>query len=374
MAQNRRNGGSAGSSGDRRRGRAQGGGQSKGRRERQGRDDFNTRAERGSAGARRDAAGDGGKRTRSADRMTEGGRHDHRSASDGQLRKGSAARGSRGSGVQGHAFGAAGARDTWPASGSNRAAAHQGLYIEGRRAVAEALRTGFPHRRALIAAGQSDPGSEEFISALSEIGTPIEYVSRERLSELSSHGAHQGIMLEVGSFPYADITDIISAAGSGPALVVVLDHVTDEGNLGAIVRSAEVVGAAGVVIANKRAAGVGIGTFKTSAGAVMHLPIAQVANLASALEQLKEAGFWAVGASEHAEGTSWETPLDGRVALVMGAEGTGLSRLVQERCDMLTRLPQRGQTESLNVAQAATVLCYEWLRRSWDSLPPVPEV
>ncbi|MDY4041051.1 MAG: 23S rRNA (guanosine(2251)-2'-O)-methyltransferase RlmB [Collinsella sp.] len=256
-----------------------------------------------------------------------------------------------------------------PAERDRRDAAPQGLYIEGRRAVAEALRAGFKHKRALIAEGQNDAGTEEFIAALEGIGTPIDYVSRDRLTELSSHGAHQGIMLEVGAFPYADITEVIAAAGTGPALVVVLDHVTDAGNFGAIVRSAEVVGAAGVVIASKRAAEVTVATYKTSAGAVMHLPIARVPNLARAIEQLKEAGFWAVGASEHAEGSCWDDPLDGRVALVMGAEGTGLSHLVQEKCDLLTKLPQRGRTESLNVAQAATVLCYEWLRRSWDALP-----
>ena len=154
----------------------------------------------------------------------------------------------------------------------------------------------------------------------------------------------------------------LHAPAKGPALVVVLDHVTDAGNFGAIVRSAEVVGAAGVVIANKRAAEVTVATYKTSAGAVMHLPIARVPNIARALEDLKQAGFWCVGASEHAEGSCWESPLTGRIALVMGSEGEGISRLVLETCDDLTRLPQRGVTESLNVAQATTALAYEWLR------------
>ena len=139
---------------------------------------------------------------------------------------------------------------------------------------------------------------------------------------------------------------------------------TDEGNFGAIVRSAEVVGAAGVVIAKARAAGVGVGAYKTSAGAVLHLPIAQVPNLATALDRLKEAGFWAAAATEHADQDVWQAPLDGRIALVMGSEGSGVSRLVREHCDFECRLPQRGRVESLNVAQATTVLCYEWLRRS----------
>lgn len=242
-----------------------------------------------------------------------------------------------------------------------------GEYIEGRRAVAEALRTGFPVKRALVAdaEGRRDAALAQLVDQLRGANIPVEYVATEQLDALSSHGAHQGIALEVGAFPYADLADIIAradAAGAEPALVVVLDHVTDAGNFGAIVRSAEVVGAVGVVIANKRAAEVTVATYKTSAGAVMHLPIARVPNIARALEDLKAAGFWTVGASEHAEGNCWDAPLTGRIALVMGSEGAGISRLVLETCDDLTKLPQRGATESLNVAQAATALCYEWLR------------
>ena len=146
--------------------------------------------------------------------------------------------------------------------------------------------------------------------------------------------------------------------------MVVLDHVTDQGNFGAIARTAEVVGAAGIVIAKARSAGVGVGAYKTSAGAVLHLPIAQVPNLARAIEDLKAAGFWACAATEHATQDVWHAPMGGRLALVMGSEGSGISRLVEERCDFSCRLPQRGRVESLNVAQATAVLCYEWLRRA----------
>lgn len=240
-----------------------------------------------------------------------------------------------------------------------------GNFIEGRRAAAEALRTGFPIKRALVGEGASkDVTLSQLVEALYAANIPVQFVGRDQLEAISSHGAHQGIALEVGAYPYADLADIIARAGDGPALVVVLDHVTDAGNFGAIVRSAEVVGAAGVVIASKRAAEVTVATYKTSAGAVMHLPIARVPNIARALEDLKAAGFWAVGASEHAEGVCWETSLAGRIVLVMGSEGDGISRLVLETCDDLTKLPQRGQTESLNVAQAATALCYEWLRQN----------
>lgn len=254
--------------------------------------------------------------------------------------------------------------------------AAEGNFIEGRRAAFEALRTGFPIKRALIAQGvENEPAIRELLAGLGEAGVNVRSVPRAQLDTISSHGAHQGIVLEVGAFPYADLSDIIAATGPAdrPALVVVLDHVTDAGNFGAIVRSAEVVGAAGVVIPNKRSAEVTVATYKTSAGAVMHLPIAQVPNIARALEDLKAAGFWVGGATEHAEGICWDAPFEGRVALVMGSEGDGISRLVLDTCDFTTKLPQFGQTESLNVAQAATALCFEWLRRNHSALATAGE-
>lgn len=264
-----------------------------------------------------------------------------------------------------------GARTDHDRFSPNRGAAPRATdtYIEGRRAAAEALRSGFPVKRALIAQdAQADENLARIVYDLRSAGVPFKEVPRAQLDRISSHGAHQGIVLETAPFPYASLEDIIQRAGTGAALVVVLDHVTDEGNFGAIVRSAEVVGAAGVVIASKRAAAVGVGAYKTSAGAVMHLPIAQVPNLPAAVERLKEAGFWVGGSSEHARQGVWDAPLTGRIALVMGSEGTGISRLMLEKCDFLVKLPQRGLTESLNVAQAATVMCYEWLRANQDEL------
>lgn len=238
-------------------------------------------------------------------------------------------------------------------------------YIEGRRAVAEALGSGVPLKRALVARGDGQDSSlRELVRSLDAAGVCVEEVPRERLDALSSHGAHQGVVAEAEPFSYASLNDVLRRAGEGDALVVALDHVTDEGNFGAIVRSAEVVGAAGVVIPKARSARVGTAAYKTSAGAVLHLPIAQVPNLATALDQLKEAGFWVGAASEHAQEDVWHAPLDGRLCLVMGSEGSGISSLVQKKCDFGCRLPQRGQVESLNVAQATTVLCYEWLRRT----------
>lgn len=263
---------------------------------------------------------------------------------------------------------AASTRDTKPGRSQRRTSSNKGAYIEGRRAVAEALELGIPVTRALIQkdAGGTDAALADLERELKAAGIEIERVAKPILDSLSSHGAHQGVMLKVQPYKYAELADIIERAGEGSALVIVLDHVTDEGNFGAICRTAEIVGAAGVVIAKARAASVGVGAYKTSAGAVMHLPIAQVSNLTTALDELKAAGFWAGAATEHADDVIWDAPLTGRVALVMGSEGSGISRLVQEHCDFGFKLPQRGNIESLNVAQATTAIAYEWLRRDFN--------
>ena len=254
-------------------------------------------------------------------------------------------------------------RDQRPAK---RHAPSGGSLIEGRRAVVEALDAHIPILRAYVSQSVTshDATLDVLVGRLEGEGVRVEVVPRERLDAISSHGAHQGIVAETKPFVYADLEDVIANAGDGDGLVIVLDHVTDEGNFGAIVRSAEIVGAAGVVVAKARSAKVGVGAFKPSAGAVLHVPIAQVPNLATALNRLKKAGFWVGGATEHADQLAWDAPLAGRVALVMGSEGEGISRLVLEKCDFTCKLPQRGVIESLNVAQATTVLAYEWLRRT----------
>jgi 23S rRNA (guanosine2251-2'-O)-methyltransferase len=169
-------------------------------------------------------------------------------------------------------------------------------------------------------------------------------------------------------FEYATLHDLIMRArGKKFALIVALDHVTDIGNFGALIRSAEVIGATGVLIPNRRAAQVNEAVFRASAGAVEHLPIARESNLAQSLARLKEEDFWVCAATEHARDDIWHSPLEGRIVLVMGAEDTGVSRLVSELCDFECRLPQFGKTQSLNVAQACTAILYEWRRRTQNA-------
>jgi 23S rRNA (guanosine2251-2'-O)-methyltransferase len=166
-------------------------------------------------------------------------------------------------------------------------------------------------------------------------------------------------------YEYASLYDLISMARDKPnALIVALDHITDVGNLGAIIRSAEVVGASGVLIPKNRMAPVNNAVYRTSAGAGEYTTVAREATLVASLKRLTDDGFWVGGATEHAQQSIWQAPLEGRIVVVMGSEETGISRLVREACDFEFKLPQQGFTQSLNVAQAFTATAYEWLRRT----------
>ena len=249
-------------------------------------------------------------------------------------------------------------------------------YIEGKRPVIEALRCGMPVKRVLLADNAKRDGMvEDILRKAKAAGVEVQTVPRKRLDEMSGLGerdSHQGVMAETRPYRYLSGAEAIRVAderaaaedANGAALIVVLDHITDAGNLGAIIRSAEVLGASCVVLPNKRSAYVTPATYKSSAGAVAHIPVAQVANLTSFLESAKKAGYWVAGASEHAKEAIWQTNLKGKMVLVLGNEGEGVSRLVLEACDLFVRIPQTGQVESLSVAQAASVCIYEWSRQN----------
>lgn len=237
--------------------------------------------------------------------------------------------------------------------------------VEGRNAVLEALRAGVPITAVLLASGSQGSPIDEIRRLAAERGVAVRTVGRQVLDERSVRGTHQGVMAEIASFAYTPLDEVLQGVGERAAsLIIVLDHITDEGNLGAVARSAEVVGADALVIPKARSAGVGPGAYKASAGALAHLPVVREPNVVRALERLKDAGFWVAGASGAASTLAWDAPLEGRLVLVMGSEGTGLSRLVERACDFLVRLPVAGKVDSLNVAQAATVLAFEWLRRT----------
>jgi 23S rRNA (guanosine2251-2'-O)-methyltransferase len=239
------------------------------------------------------------------------------------------------------------------------------LTIEGRNAVLEALRAAVPIKRVLIAEGtKPDRSLDEIRSRAAAAGVTVLSTRRNELDAKSERGAHQGVLAEAAPYRFASLDQVLTAAeGKTNSLVIALDQVTDPGNLGAIVRTAEVVGADGVLIAKRRSAAVTPAAYKSSAGALAHVRLAQEPNLVRSLERCKEAGFWVAGADERAEQSVWEAPLSGRVVLVMGSEGEGLARLTRDSCDFFVRLPQAGKVGSLNVAQATTAIAYEWLRR-----------
>lgn len=238
-------------------------------------------------------------------------------------------------------------------------------FLEGRHALEEALSARTPLEAVFVSdAARRDKRVAGLLKRARKAGAEICRASQGQLDEHSAHGAHQGVMARVAPFEYASVNDLIEAArGRENALVLACDHITDAGNFGAMLRSAEVVGACGALIPNRRSARVTTATYKTSAGAVSHLPVAMEANLANSLNRLKDEGFWVAGASERAETVAWDAPLSGRIVLVMGSEDKGLSQLTLKTCDLLVKLPQVGKVESLNVAQATTALAYEWMRQ-----------
>ena len=245
-------------------------------------------------------------------------------------------------------------------------------FIEGRNAVFEALRSGMPLECIYVVAGTLDgarPGDAlaDIAALASSAGVPLKEVHRQWLDERSERGVHQGVLASAAPFRFTPLPTLLAgAADKRESLIVALDHITDAGNFGAIARSAEVAGAEGIIITKRRAAPIGAGAFKASAGALAWLPVVQEPNLVRALEACKAAFFWVVGASEHAKTDLWGQPLEGRVVLVLGAEDTGLSRLTLEACDFTASIPVSGRVGSLNVAQAATVFMYEWVRRRSD--------
>lgn len=241
----------------------------------------------------------------------------------------------------------------------------EGDAIAGRRAVLEALRARHPLRKILIGRRAHGGTIREILQEARRQDIAVQFVDERRLDRLTPRPHHQGIVALSSARPLVSVDDVLAAARARaqPPLVLVLDGVEDPANLGAIIRTAEGAGVHGVIIPKHRAAGLTPAVAKTSAGALEHLPVAQVTNLARALDELKAAGLWVAGADPAAVDVYHHARLLPPLALVMGGEGRGLSRLVREHCDVLVRLPMRGQIESLNVAVATGILLYEVMRQ-----------
>jgi 23S rRNA (guanosine2251-2'-O)-methyltransferase len=236
--------------------------------------------------------------------------------------------------------------------------------IEGRNPVLEALRSGRTVEKIFVANRIPQGPIKEILQEGRNRGIVIQRVDKRYLDNLSETGAHQGVIAVVTPYAYVSVEDILDKAKEAqePPFVVMLDEITDPQNLGAILRTGECCGAHGVIIPRRRAVGLTATVAKASAGAVEHIPVAKVTNIAATLEQLKKEGLWVAGADM--EGKVYTSQdLTGPIALVIGSEGKGLGRLVKEKCDFLVGIPIKGKIDSLNASVAAGILMYEIVRQ-----------
>ena len=237
--------------------------------------------------------------------------------------------------------------------------------IEGRNAVIEALRVGTAIDKIYLAKGETDKTLGHIASKARDAGIVVVEADRRKLDGMSRTHARQGVIALAAVREYATVESILAAAAEKgePPLLVVCDEISDPHNLGAILRTAECAGAHGVIIPKRRSAGLTAVVAKTSAGAVSYIPVARVANIPSLLKELKKQGIWVFGTA--ADGTTelYSADLKGPAAIVIGSEGSGMTRLVSESCDFLVSIPMKGRISSLNASAAAAILLYEAVRQ-----------
>ncbi len=236
--------------------------------------------------------------------------------------------------------------------------------IEGRNAVLEAFRSGKTIDRLYILDGCKDGPVLSIVREARKKDTIIKFVNRECLDRMSETGRHQGVIANAAAYEYAEIDDILKAAEAKnePPFIFILDGIEDPHNLGAIIRTANLAGAHGVIIPKRRAVGLTATVARTSAGALNYTPVAKVTNIAATMDELKKKGLWFVCADMGGE-LMYNLDLKGAIGLVIGNEGEGVSRLVKEKCDFTAAVPMYGSIDSLNASVAAGVLAYEIVRQ-----------
>ena len=236
--------------------------------------------------------------------------------------------------------------------------------IEGRNAVLEAFRSGRCVDKLFILDGCQDGPVRTIAREARKKDTIINYVSKERLDQLSETRAHQGVIAQVAAYEYSSVEEILAKAEEKgePPFLVLLDNVEDPHNLGAIIRTANLAGAHGVIIPKRRSVGLTSTVAKTSAGALNYTPVAKVTNLVRTIEELKEKGIWFVCADMGGE-SMYRLNLTGPIGMIVGNEGEGVSRLVREACDFTASIPMKGDIDSLNASVAAGLLAYEIVRQ-----------
>lgn len=238
------------------------------------------------------------------------------------------------------------------------------LAIEGRNAVLEAFRAGKTIDKLFVQEGVKDGPIASILREAKKQDTIVNFVARDRLNQLSQAGRHQGVIAHAAAYAYGEIDDMLQAARERgePPFLILLDGIEDPHNLGAIIRTAYLAGAHGVIIPKRRASGLTAVVAKTSAGALNYLPVAKVTNLSAAMEELKKEGLWFVCADMDGQ-VMYRLDLKGPIGLVIGGEGEGVGRLIKERCDMTASIPMKGELDSLNASVAAGVLAYEIVRQ-----------
>lgn len=236
--------------------------------------------------------------------------------------------------------------------------------IEGRNAVIEAFRSGRTIDKLYVLDGCQDGPVMTIKREAKKQDTMIKYVPKERLDQLSQTGKHQGVIAYAAAYEYAEVEDILQAARDAgePPFLFLLDNIEDPHNLGAIIRTANLAGAHGVIIPKNRAVGLTATVARTSAGALNYTPVAKVTNLAKTIEELKKEGLWFVCADMGGT-VMYDLDLKGPIGLVIGNEGEGVGRLVKEKCDFMASIPMKGNIDSLNASVAAGVLAYEIVRQ-----------
>lgn len=241
---------------------------------------------------------------------------------------------------------------------------YEELTIEGRNAVIEAFRSGKTIDKVFILDGCQDGPIQTVKREAKKHDCIVQFVKKERLDQLSETGHHQGVIAYAAAYEYAEVEDILALARekNEPPFVFLLDNIEDPHNLGAIIRTANLAGAHGVIIPKRRAAGLTATVARTSAGALNYTPVAKVTNLANTIEELKKEGMWFVCADMGGE-MMYDLNLKGSIGLVIGNEGEGVSRLVKEKCDYIASIPMKGDIDSLNASVAAGVLAYEIVRQ-----------
>ncbi len=236
--------------------------------------------------------------------------------------------------------------------------------IEGRNAVLEAYRSGRCVDKLFVQEHSGDGPIRTILREAKKAGTIVNFVKKERLDEMTKTGHHQGVIAQVAAYGYVPVAEILEKAREKgePPFLILLDGIEDPHNLGAIIRTACLTGAHGVIVTKHRSAGLTAAVVRASAGAINYVPVAKVTNLKQTMEQLKKEGIWFVCA-DMGGGSMYELNLTGPIGLVIGNEGEGVSRLVREACDLTASIPMRGEIDSLNASVAAGVLMYEIVRQ-----------